>query len=509
MLLAALAQPSMLAAQSAAPQAAAAQKPALRFDPGVFNAYVEQARAQWGVPGLAVAVVRGDQVLTMQSYGVRQLGKPQKVDARTLFNIGSATKSFTAAMLGTLAAENKLALTDKVETHLPGLLAGEHARDITLLDLLSHRSGLGTANYSIMGDLSRQEMVGRLRYLPQAAPLRTSFAYNNFGYVAAAAVAEKVTGSTWDQLVRDRLFKPLGMADAVTSVEDELKSPNRAFAHGEIAGRATVITPTPLRMVGPAGTIGLSIGDFAKWAQLHLKEGKLGDRQLLAPQTVRIMQSPHIPIPFGPQTRAMWPSMHFYAYGLGWFMRDYRGVKLIEHGGNTTGYTAHVAFVPELDFGIVILSNLSNSPLPGALLYRAVDMALGDPVRDWSGELLAARAAEPKKEPAAPVAAAQPPLPLELYTGLYRNPLYGDARVTRSGNKLMLYLTDQLTGEMTAAPDGSFSAKWRDPYFAAVGSGGPFVFEPSGNGQPQALRFDAPGVKVVYTRVPDPAPTRK
>jgi CubicO group peptidase (beta-lactamase class C family) len=234
--------------------------------------------------------------------------------------------------------------------------------------------------------------------------------------------------------------------------------------------------------------------------QLHLNEGKAGDRQVLAPETVRAMQSPHIPIPFGAQTRAIWPSTHFMAYGLGWFMRDYRGIKLIEHGGNTTGFSAHAAFVPELDFGIVILSNMASTPLPSALLYRAVDMALGDPVRDWSGEMLALNTPQPKKEEAA-AAPAQPALPLERYVGVYRSPLYGEARVTRRGDKLALHITDQLTGELTATAENSFKAKWRDPYFAAVGSGGPFIFEPDATGQVQALRFEIPGEKVVYTRV--------
>ena len=198
-MLAAMTQPAVVVGNAVAPQAATISrlKPVLRFDPVTFDAYVESARAQWGVPGLAIAAVRGDQILFMDAYGVRQLGKPQKVDTRTLFNVGSVTKSSTAAMLGTLAAEKKLAMTDRVGTYVPGLIAGEYADEITVADLLSHRSGLGAANYSIMGDISREEMVQRLRHLPRAAPIRTSFVYNNFGYVAAAAVAEKVTGSTW------------------------------------------------------------------------------------------------------------------------------------------------------------------------------------------------------------------------------------------------------------------------------------------------------------------------
>jgi hypothetical protein len=244
----------------------------------------------------------------------------------------------------------------------------------------------------------------------------------------------------------------------------------------------------------------MNVRDLARWVQLHLGEGKIDGRQVLAPESVRAMQAAHISLPVTPASKAMWPSTHFKAYGFGWFMRDYRGVKMLEHGGNTTGFTAHVAFVPELDFGIAIMSNMANSPLPTALLYRAVDMALGEPVRDWSGEMLAASAPGPKKADAA-VAPARPALPLQNYVGSYRSPLYGEARVSRKGEQLILHLTDQLTGPMTATGENSFSVKWRDPYFAAVGSGGPFIFEPGENGSPKSLIFDLPGEKVIYGRV--------
>lgn len=492
--------PVATGAQTSPPPAAPAQRAPIRFDAAAFGAYVEQERQKWKVPGISVAVVRGNQVLLMEGYGLRQVGKSQMVDTRTVFNIGSVTKSFTAALLADLAEDKKLALNDKVATHLPDVLSGDYAQDITLTDLLSHRSGVGTANYSILGDISRDDMLQRIRHLPRAAPFRTNFVYNNFGYVVAAAVAEKVTGSTWDELIRTRLFQPLGMADAVTSTAEELRAANRAMPHGIMAERATIITPGPLRMVGPAGTIGMNIRDLARWVQFHLSGGKVGDNQLLAPETLRMMHAAHIPQPVTPGLRAIWPSTNFRAYGLGWFMRDYRGVKLLEHGGNTSGYTAHVAFVPELDFGIAIMSNLSNSALPTALMYRAVDMAIGDPVRDWSAELLASNTPPPTKvEPAAPAVA--PALPLASYVGSYQSPLYGPVRVSRRGDKLVLQITEQLTGEMTATGPNTFSAKWRDPYLAAVGASGPFVFQPGPEGQPQALAFELPGEKVVYTRV--------
>jgi CubicO group peptidase (beta-lactamase class C family) len=499
MLLGVLAQPAT-AAQQSAPLQAVKPKPALSFDPSEFSAYTERARQDWKVPGMAVAVVRGNEILLIEGYGLRRIDTPAKVDNRTVFNIGSVTKSFTAAMIASLVADKKLALNDKVTKHLPGVLTGESANDITIADLLSHRSGLAPVNYSVLGDVSRQDMLQRLQYLPRAASFRSNFVYNNFGYVASAAVAEKVTGSSWDQLIRDRLFQPIGLADAVTSAAEQLKAANRASPHGKIAERPTVVTPVPLRMVGPAGTIGMSIEDLARWVQLHLNEGRVAERQVLAPEMVRAMQAPHISQSVTPGLQAIWPSTHFRAYGLGWFMRDYRGVKLLEHGGNTTGFTAHVAFVPELDFGVAILSNMDSSPLPSALLYRAVDMALGGELRDWSAEFQAANE-PPAKKPEPVAAPARPALPLDLYVGSYRSPLYGEARVSRKGDKLILQLTDQLTGELTATGVNSFSAKWRDPYLAAVGSGGPFVFESVGTEPPKTLLFDLPGEKIVYTRV--------
>jgi CubicO group peptidase (beta-lactamase class C family) len=403
-------------------------------------------------------------------------------------------------LIASLAADKALALDGKIGMYLPGMLAGEHGNDITITDLLSHRSGLASVNYSVLGDVTRQEMLQRLRYVPRAAPFRTNFIYNNFGYVASAAVAEKVTGSTWDQLIRKRLFEPMQLTDAVTSKAEELKVTNRAMPHGKIGDRPTVVTPVPLRMVGPAGTIGMSIQDLARWVQLHLNDGKLGERQVLAKQVVRQMQAPYIYQPVTPAVKAMWATTHFRAYGLGWFMRDYRGVKLLEHGGNTTGFTAHVAFVPELDFGVAILANMDGSPLPTALLYRAVDMALGAPIRDWSAELLAASTSDPKQSRSS-VTAVTPRLPLDKYVGTYRSPLYGDAHVSRNGDKLILHLTEQLAGELTAHQENRFSAKWRDPYLAAVGHAGPFIFESAAEDMVQNLVFDLPGERIVYTRL--------
>jgi CubicO group peptidase (beta-lactamase class C family) len=196
----------------------------------------------------------------------------------------------------------------------------------------------------------------------------------------------------------------------------------------------------------------------------------------------------------------LFPTTHFTGYGLGWFMRDYRGVKLLEHGGNTTGMTAHVAFVPELDLGIVILSNRDSTSLPTALLYRAIDMALGEPVRDWSAELFAldnAPAPAPAAAPA-PTTAPAENLPIAAFSGTYRSPVYGEARVTASGGKLMIHLTDRVAGELKPQGGNRFMAQWRDPYLAEAGMKGPFTFDLDPAGRPQAFRLSD---SIIYQRV--------
>jgi CubicO group peptidase (beta-lactamase class C family) len=432
---------------------------------------------------------------------MRRAGARAAVDEGTVFNIGSSTKAFTAALLATLVDERKLAWTDRAGARLEGVsLPGENGANATIIDLLAHRTGWAPINHSLLGDIDAAEGLRRVQHVQQAAPFRAGFVYNNFGYVTAGAVAERVAGSDWAQLVRSRLFEPLGMTDSVAGQENVAALRNVAAPHARFGGRVAPVEAFPLRMVAPAGGIYSSARDMARWIQLFLNEGRSGGRQLISPQSMRAIQAMHMPIPVAAQTRSLFPSTHFTGYGLGWFMRDYRGVKLLEHGGNTTGMTAHAAFVPELDLGIVILSNRDSTSLPTALLYRAIDMAFGEPVRDWSAELFALDNAP---APPAPAQAASPAdraetLPIAAFGGTYRSPVYGDVRVTASGGKLMIHLTDRVAGELKPQGGNRFMAQWRDPYLAEVGMRGPFTFDLDSAGKPQAFRLSD---SVVYQRV--------
>jgi CubicO group peptidase (beta-lactamase class C family) len=488
-----------LAAQSPAPAPAPVTAPAPAFDAASFDRYVEAARRQWDVPGLAVAVVGRDRTLLLKGYGVRRTGSRALVDEGTVFNIGSSTKAFTAALLATLVDERSLAWTDRAGAKLEGIsLPGENGADATIIDLLAHRTGWAPINYSLLGDIDAAEGLRRVQHVQQAGPFRAGFLYNNFGYVTAAAVAERIAGADWAQLVRTRLFQPLGMTDSVAGQEKFAAVSNAAAPHARFGGRVAPVEAFPLRMVAPAGGVYSSARDMARWVQLFLNDGRAGERQLISPQSMRAIQAMHTPIPLGSQTRSLFPSTHFTGYGLGWFMRDYRGVKLLEHGGNTTGMTAHVAFVPELDLGIVILSNRDSTSLPTALLYRAIDMALGEPVRDWSAELLALENAPAPAPAPAQTAAPAGDLPIAAFSGTYRSPVYGEARVTAAGGKLMIHLTDRVAGELKPQGGNRFMAQWRDPYLAEVGMKGPFTFDLDPAGRPQAFRLSD---SVVYQRV--------
>jgi CubicO group peptidase (beta-lactamase class C family) len=403
-----------------------------------------------------------------------------------------------------LVDERRLAWTDGAGAKLEGVaLPGENGANATIIDLLAHRTGWAPINHSLLGDIDAAEGLRRVQHVQQAAPFRAGFVYNNFGYVTAAAVAERVAGADWSQLVRTRLFEPLGMTDSVAGQENLAAVRNAAVPHARFGGRVAPVEAFPLRMVAPAGGVYSSARDMARWIRMFLNEGRVGERQLISPPSMRAIQAMHTPIALGAQTRGLFPSTHFTGYGLGWFMRDYRGVKLLEHGGNTTGMTAHAAFVPELDLGIVILSNRDSTSLPTALLYRAIDMALGEPVRDWSAELLALDNAP---APSAPAPVPGPPqtttpaksLPITAFSGTYRSPVYGDARMTASGGKLTIHLTDRVVGELKPQGGNRFMAQWRDPYLAEVGMKGPFTFDLDPAGRPQAFRL---GDGVVYQRV--------
>ncbi|HEV8712564.1 MAG TPA: serine hydrolase domain-containing protein, partial [Candidatus Binatia bacterium] len=338
-----------------------------------------------------MAIVKDDAVVFTKGYGVRTLGDPTPVTAPTVFWIGSATKAFTVASLAMLVDAGKLRWDDPATKYLPGLQLYDPyvTRELTVRDLLTHRSGLEGADFLWDGSgYDRDEILRHLRYLEPSWSFRSRFGYQNIMYLAAGQIIPAVTGQSWDTFVQERIFTPLGMTASHTSVTALPSGGDVAAPHAWIEGKVQPLPWHNLDNIGPAGSITSNVLDMAQWVRLQLGEGTYQQVQLFSAAVAKEMHMPQTVIRPEPPWSWFFPEAHFVLYGLGWFLHDYQGRKVVEHGGGTSGIRALVTLLPEEKLGLVILTNLGEIFLPEALRYRVFDAYLGRPPRDWSWEFL-------------------------------------------------------------------------------------------------------------------------
>jgi len=447
-----------------------------------FEARVAAAIDAWRTPGLALAVVKDGRVEMSRGFGVRELGKSEPVDEHTLFAIGSTTKAMTAALVGMMVDEGKLAWDDPVTKHLPWFAVRDSyvTRELTVRDLLTHRGGLGNTDYLWYGQgLGDDEILRRLRLAEPAYSLRASFVYQNVMYAAAGALVEAVSGQSWETLMRTRIFEPLGMTDTVATAAALAGRSNVASPHDIVEGSLAVIENAPVDGVAPAGSVWSSAADMAKWSQLLLDEGKHGDRVLLKPETVRELFTPQVIVPradFYPTSRLTRP--HWTTYGLGWFQQDYAGRALDFHTGSIDGMVAIHGLVRDERLGVVVLANRDHSELRHALMLEVFDrfgragssLAASEAThdrRDWSAELLTlygdleAKADESRKaREARRVPDTSPSLPLSRYAGTYSDPLRGEVSVSLEGGRLRLAYGSAFVGWLEHWHYDTFRAAW-------------------------------------------------
>ena len=437
-----------------------------------FDAYVNKAIEDWKVPGVAIAIVKDDRVVYAKGFGVRELNKPAPVDENTIFAIGSSSKAFTATSIAMLVDQGKLKWDDPATKYLPGfqLFDPYSTRELTVSDLLSHRSGLARGDRLwYASEFDRAEVLRRVRYLKPSWSLRSRFGYQNIMFLAAGEIIPSVTGKTWDDFIREQIFNPLGMKSSSVSIKAFAGSNNVASPHSKIDDK---IQPVPWRNIdniGPAGSINSNVQDMAQWVRLQLGEGIYQGRRLLSENSIKEMQTPQTIIRFDEPRAKLYPEAHFLTYGLGWFLSDYRGRKVVEHGGAIDGMRAGVAMIPEEKLGLVVLTNLHGNTLPHALMFKIFDFYLGAPQRDWSSEMLKvekgleaqAKAAEKKLE-SERVKGTSPSLDLEKYAGTFQSDMYGDAKVGYENRKLVLRLGPNFTGDLEHWHYDTFRVTWRD-----------------------------------------------
>jgi len=433
--------------------------PAAAAPPAGFEQRVEQLRKEFGVPGVTITIVEDGKVTLAHGWGVRDITTNQPVDADTIFFTGSTGKAFTNAALATLVDAGKIKWDDKVIDHMPDFRMWDSwvTREMTIRDLLVHRSGLGLGQGDLLflpnSTLSRKETVRRIRYLKPATSFRSGYAYDNILYMAAGQLIEEVSGETWEQYIHNHVFGPLGMRNSTDTDAEFQANPNHARPHSRNSGAVHGMgaqapldeSATIAQNAAPAGGLAISANDMGRWLLTQLGRGSIPgtDKRLFSEEQSEQMWTGVVPTPirqFPPEFAATEPNFNLYA--LGWDVSDYRGAKVVGHDGAVLGSQATIALLPDKNVGIFIAANSEDGQIILGLRDELLDHYLGAPQGQWPEKFHAfkmgrlAAAAKQVQTAAAKPAPIGPSLPLDRYVGDYTDPWYGTISVRRSGKGL-------------------------------------------------------------------------
>lgn len=447
--------------------------------PPDLDRWVEQAMETFEVPGVAVAIVKDGETVAARGYGVRRLGERARVDEHTLFGIASNTKAFTGTALGLLVEEGRIEWDGRVVDYLPWFQMWDPyvTRELTVRDLLVHRSGLGLGAGDLLwwppSTYDREEIVRRLRYLQPETSFRSAYAYDNVLYIVAGEVIEAVSGQSWEDFVQSRILDKVGMSRSNTLHSAVTARGNVAATHARVDGEVRPIAPFTSDNTNAAGGINSSAEDMARWLEVQLAAGELADgSRLFSEETARELTTIVTPIPIGNPEPELAPlASSFNGYGLGFGLRDYRGYKLVQHTGGLPGYVSKVAMIPEVGVGVAVLTNQESRAAYEAIVGLILDHYLGAPPMDWidAFETVATRQRE---ENLSEVDAAQesrdqestPSLPLGQYAGTYTDAWYGDVTVAHANGGLSIEFsrTPALRGPLEHWQHDTFVARWTD-----------------------------------------------
>ena len=464
-----------------------------------LDEYIAKTMEDWQVPGLAIAVVQDGKTVFAQGYGVRESGKPDRVDTDTLFQIASTTKAMTAATLGMLVDEGKLTWDDPVVQHLTSFqLHDPYAtRELRIRDLLTHRGGLPNTDflwYPVAR--SREEISTLLQHVRPSYSLRSDFVYQNVMYMMAGEVVEAVSGQSWSAFTRQRLLEPLAMQRTCMGTVEARERGNVAVDHRLVHGELRVLTrryEAADEPLGPAGALWSSVDDMTNWIRMLLNDGRFEDQRLLSREAVAEMFRPQTLLAKPPYPTYKLLQPHWSSYGLGWFQFDYQGRAVNFHTGSFEGMAAIVGIIPDEKLGVVILSNLDHAELRHALMLTVFDIYGGHTDGpDWSAdfrrlydELETERKIKVAEQAATRLTGTQPSRPLDAYVATYTNRLQGDITITLAGDALHLAWGEYCLAELEHWHYDTFAFEWPEDDMRVLVS---FSLDP--NGVPHRLSID-------------------
>lgn len=405
-----------------------------RFIKDSLDNYLSRSLTYWRIPGVAICIIKDNKVVLMRCYGIKELGLPAKLDENTLFMIGSNTKAFTATALAMLQERKVLSLDDKVTKYMPDFkLDNKAAGEQTIIrDLLCHRLGFT----SFEGDftfyntnLTRKEIIQKLAILKPVYPFRAKWGYTNAAFLTAGELVTSTTSRSWESFIKDNIFAPLGMINTQALSKNMPAALNKTAAHTITDGRLTAIPYAQLDGLAPSGSISSSINDMSKWVLALLNNGKVGQREIIPAGAINATWQPQAFV--GEADKG-----GFLMYGLGWYLQDYYGHRVVSHTGSVNGYESSVTLVPDQKLGIVILTNTDQNGLNKTLNWDLIDAYLKIPyhgyndiaITDYRNQVINDQAKDKRLRDSLALN-PQPALPLSAYTGKFTNELYGNMTI--------------------------------------------------------------------------------
>jgi CubicO group peptidase (beta-lactamase class C family) len=441
-----------------------------------LDSYVKRGIEQWQLPGAAVLVVKDGNVIVSKGYGVKELGKQERVDENTLFMIGSNTKAFTGTALAILEYEGKLKLEDKVIKYLPDFKMKDSwvTKELNLVDIVTHRMGMETFQGDFMywtSNLTSDEVVEKFGLLTPMLDFRTKFGYTNAGYAIAGKIIEKVTGLTWANYLKEKIFLPLQMNRTLALSEEYFSAENIAKPHTYIDGKMSVIPFQNIDNLAPCGGIGSSIKDLSHWVIAQLDSGRFADEEVIP---IKALQRTRIPESIQGRVKHLFNIRHFILYGLGWDLMDYEATEIVSHTGGVNGFVTSVTLLPEKNIGIVILTNTDQNVFFQSLKWEIIDSYLGLPYRNYDNYIFN-KIEEGKKEKEQLVASWKDSVSMNIkldlnlsdLKGRYENETYGYADLIQKENYIELSLQhhSKLKGKLEYIGNDRFLCTYSDPTY--------------------------------------------
>lgn len=401
------------------------------------------------IPGMGFGIIKEGEVILSEGFGYRDYENKIKADDETIFAIGSCSKAFTAAGVAMLADKGLIEWDEPVKTYMPDFEMHDKfaSQQSTPLDLLTHRSGLPRHDLLWYGSkLDRHELFSKLKHLEATEGFRTTFQYQNLMYMSAGILIERMTDKTWEEFTQESIFNPLGMSSTNFSVAKSQEVENHALPYRLDDDEVIKMDFRNIDNVAPAGSINSNVKDMLKWAELNLNRGTWNGQQILDESQFNVLHSPQMLIT-GPLASRLQPEFSTPTYGGGWFIYDYSGTKVVQHGGNIDGFSGYVYLLPDQDIGMVFMINTNGSPLASVLANYATDLFLGNEEIKWEKRVWKDEDEDDEEEEEEDhnkkdegrIANTKPSRPIAEFVGKYENEGYGTAEIKIENGNLKAY----------------------------------------------------------------------